>query len=153
MAAPTTEQLKAAIITQVSLVGDAAFAAHLDILWTIYEAEGLVHPRLQYWLALRDAYLYKISLIERPYDWKEADVSESGSDAVKVWLDAIKGLNEMMMAFRAQLAQGGGIVVGQMTRTAPIQADDPREWMFPDPNAMRHRGSPLEPGWPWPGVR
>lgn len=152
MAAPTTEQLKAAIATQVGLAGDAAFAAHLDVLWLVYEAEGLVHPRLQYWSALRDAYEYRIGAIEKPFDWKEADVSESGSDVVKLWAERMKRLDALILAFRSQLAQGGGIVVGQMTRTAPIQADDPRETQYPDPNARRLKGDPIEPGWPWPGV-
>jgi hypothetical protein len=148
---PTTaQQMQNLILMEVGepLTG-GPIGPVLPTLWSMFTDKGLLPngTRLQYLYVLAKAFDIKIGLIMDGAYMPVGQVQHEKLD------DKVSGYRQQRDATLEEIVKlekvAGGLrapVVGQLTRTAPIQpADSPYTTLGPDPNDRRFRGDPLVP--------
>lgn len=132
------QQEKELIAAQLGKTGDTAFAHVLDLL---YEQHRHEHPTLRFLLVKYDCYTSLLLGLDRPFDWKEGDTSESRGQLATQLQKGQDSVADEIQRVRLMLRGNAAVSLGQITRKAPIEVTD-RETptLVPDPNSRRYRG-------------
>lgn len=138
----TDDQQQTLILSEIGKTGDADAITLVSLLWTKYEDQPAIDPRLRALFVKRDAIIALIGQnAAAVLVWKEADASQDNSG----YIQALQKLLDVVNAQLAQIQGAGAAAVGVLTATAPITDT----CGVIDPNARVYRGDPLQ-RFPWP---
>lgn len=123
-----------------------AFEAYLAQVWEWYEDAGLVHPRLRYLYAKRDAIDYLRAQAVLQTDYQEADVHENLNQRSLNLQRLRDDVETLLKVLLGQIGGTRGVAVGRLVTTAPVMPTDEIEAPF-DPNHSQYRGTPVRRYW------
>lgn len=139
----TESDYRALILAELGQAADSALARQLTVLWSIAGGVSGGNDRLQYLRVKRAAIDFLLADAHTAVDAKEGDASESFGQVFEHLLKLATAVDE---AIAMALKSGAGRrapAVGQLNRTAPIQATDPAPPTYPlDANERAYRGDP-----------
>jgi hypothetical protein len=135
-------QQQALIASELGQTGVAAFTTFVTTVWTLYEDQALIHPRLRYLRAREHAIRYLIGTLQDLIDHEEAGVSEKEHQQIDTLALLLKQTQDEIAGLLGQLQTGRTPKVGLITRAAPIVIADVVPLPI-EPNDRGYRGDPL----------
>jgi hypothetical protein len=129
----TEQQYKALLVVELDNAA-GILSSQIDIIWT--KNDSVTDLDLHYLYARRDAIDLMLTQAANQVSFKALDGASVNLSDV---FDHLLKLREQVETSLAEAGGGGGIALGQLTTTAPIQPTAGQS----DPNAIRLRGSPI----------
>jgi hypothetical protein len=135
----TDEQARELIARHLGREDDEAFASLILDTWLLWEPATPGNQLLLFHLVKLEAIHGAARDLDRAFDWKEGDSSESRSGLLKQMLAQVEGIEQTIAHLKTSRF---GVAVGQIARKAPIERRDRPAWP-PEPHDRRYLGDPL----------